>query len=88
MNEEKDPKWFVWERSSHGVCGPAVYRGLPTSGTGLASHDHRFAFKVQLPPEDQNLSLDDLKAKYPCPEGEVSTYQPRQAANLSKGSLE
>lgn len=87
MNEEKDPKWFVWERNFHGICTPAIYRGMPQTGNGAEKDSARFALRMKLAPEEQNLSLDELTEKYPCPDGEVVTHKPRQAANLSRSEL-
>lgn len=84
MNEEKDPKWFVWERNIHGACSAAIYRGMPQTGTGKAADDQRFVLRKQLSPEEQHLTIDQLKVKYPCPAGEISKHEPRQKADLSR----
>jgi hypothetical protein len=87
MNEEKDPKWFVWERTSHGVYNAAIYRGMPIDGSGKTPETERFAFKKKLEADEQQLSLDELKAKYSCPEGAVSTHEPRQKPDLTRNEL-
>lgn len=87
MNEEKEPKWFVWERTSRGVCQPAIYRGMPIDGSGKTSDTERYVFKKKLDAEENYASIDELKVKYPCPEGEISTHQPRQKPDLTRGEL-
>ena len=58
MNEEKEPKYFVWEDGK-----AAIYRGAPVTGTGSAID--RFSFKKLLEPEEQHLTLDELIERYP-----------------------
>ena len=66
MNEEKEPRFFVWERSLRGLA-PAIYRGMPRTVSGDAADKDRFVQINPLKPDEMDMNIDELKERYPAP---------------------
>lgn len=70
-NEQKEKKYFVWERTTRGGMAatkqPAVYRGLPMTGMGTKADSERFVFIHEVLPEEDDWVIIEFCKKYPCP---------------------
>lgn len=71
VNEEKTDMWFVWEKTTRGGLGvhyqPALYRGMPQTGTGQQKDDERFVFKKKIEGDDVGKEFVTLINENPCP---------------------
>lgn len=69
-NEEKEPMWFVWEAVQRGTglfYQPALYRGMPQTGTGEKADNARFVFKKKIEGDDISKEFVTLINENPCP---------------------
>jgi hypothetical protein len=71
INEQKKPMYFVWERRQGEIKGTtysaAKYRTMPMTGSGMEADAKRFVLRQPLTKEEENLTLNELIAKYPRP---------------------
>lgn len=84
MNEEKEELWFVWEKVSRGGMvsnkQPAIYRGMPQTGSEMAADNDRFVFKHKVLAFEQDWNLAQFIKRYPCPEVKNEEAKPRDTA--------
>lgn len=69
-NEEKEPMYFVWEKTTRGMgafCQPAMYRGMPKTGTGDKADKDRFVFVKKIEGDDIGKEFVTLINENPCP---------------------
>ena len=71
LNEEKSPRFFVWEKRQTEIKGiqyaPAIYAQKPMTGMGLEKDKDKYVFILEILSEENDWNLNQLCDKYPAP---------------------
>lgn len=71
LNEEKAPRFFVWEKRQSEIKGtqyaPAIYAEKPKTGMGTDRDNEKFVFTHQILPEENDWNINQLCDAYPAP---------------------